>query len=139
MKNLNGSFIIHLNGSSIKSLLNKPHQPGQVLLPSDALPSAYGRFSLHNKGQTGCPQGKPHHRGKASSQRTGFLHGKSCSIQHPFPAVLRDETPGTHPMSPTSDAAWPQEMPPNPPSASLSSSRLSLGCPQERGSLLHFY
>lgn len=40
MKSINGSFIIHLDGSSIKSLLSKPHQPGQVLLPLDTLPSA---------------------------------------------------------------------------------------------------
>lgn len=35
---------------------------------------------------------------------------KSGTIQHHFPAVLRDKSPGNHMMSPTSGAAWPQEM-----------------------------
>jgi len=63
-----------LNGSSIKSLLNKPHQPGQALLPLDVSQSAYGHFSLGlqlwtTRGRQGLPQGKSHHRRKASSQR----------------------------------------------------------------------
>lgn len=30
MKNTDGNFTVRSNGSSIKSLVNKPHQPGQV-------------------------------------------------------------------------------------------------------------
>lgn len=41
MKTINGSFIILLNGSDMRSLLNKSHQPGQVLLPLDKAQAAY--------------------------------------------------------------------------------------------------
>lgn len=40
MKTINGSFITLLNGSDMRSLLNKPHQPGQVLLPLDKAQAA---------------------------------------------------------------------------------------------------
>lgn len=113
MKNLNGNFIIRSNESSIKSLLNRPHQPGQVLLPLDTSHSTHRHFSLQlrlwtTRGRRGCPQGKPHCWWR---HRDNELRGKSRSIQHPFLAVLRDGTPGTHPMSPTSDAAWPRRYP----------------------------
>lgn len=89
MKSINGSFITLLNGSDMRSLLNKPHQPGQVLLPLDKAQAAYKAdvFPCNPAYRLwmGMSMGKPHCCGKASSQG---LHGNSQGTQWSHPMSL---------------------------------------------------
>lgn len=88
LKNINGSFIIYLN-ESIKSLLNKPHQPGQVFLPWDKLPPVLGHLlcdiSYRERGRRGC----------LTIVEGRQVSDKSYSTQHAFPAIQRDNHQGT--------------------------------------------
>lgn len=49
-------------------------------------------------------------RANPTIEERHHVSDKSYSIQHPFPVVLRDKSPGNNVMSPTSGATWPQEM-----------------------------